>query len=143
MLGSRCVILEKERKNDRNSSNLKHCFYLSNVLLKIQVYLVYLGALWLLTAVYEKLIQGKSDLAAGQGLTCITQLQAFSCRKEGPFCTHVTVIVSGWVSISVCMLKDVQWRELLRNGYTKLSVSLHYRKCLNTNHSAVVPENLT
>lgn len=39
------------------------------------MHLVYLGALWLPTAVCEKLVQGKSDLAAVRGLTCIVQLQ--------------------------------------------------------------------
>lgn len=72
--------LLKERKNVRKTSKWKCSFYLPNVFLWIQAHLVYLSALRLLTAVCEKLVRGKSDLAAVRGLTCIVQLQ-----KERPF----------------------------------------------------------
>ena len=84
------------------------------------MHLTYLSAPRLLTAVCEKLVQGKSDLAAVQGLTCITQLQAFSYRKEGRFCTQVTVIVlgKGVLSLSLCTL--AQRRAMERRNNEKL-----------------------
>lgn len=49
----------------------------------------------LTSAVCEKLIQDKSDLAAVQGPTCITQLPASSFREEGCFCSQLTLIALG------------------------------------------------
>lgn len=110
----------KERKNDRNNSNRKCCFSLSNVFPEIPVPLVYLNPLQLLSAVCEELIQDKSDLAAVQGPTCITQLPAFSFREEGCFCSQVILIVlgKGVSGLSLCVL--AQRCETERGNLEKL-----------------------
>ncbi|RMC10476.1 hypothetical protein DUI87_13281 [Hirundo rustica rustica] len=118
---------------------------LSNVFLHILVPLVYLNPLQLLSAVCEKLIQDKSDLAAMQGLACITQLPAFSFREEGCFCSQVILIVlgKGVSGLSLCVF--AQRGEMERGNLEKLlhkAVVVPTLDNMSINHSASLSDNL-
>lgn len=101
-----------ETTPNENAASVSHMFSSRS--------LVYLNPLWLLSAVCEKLIQDKSDLAAVQGPTCITQLPAFSYREEGCFCTQVIlpVLRKGLFGLSLCVL--AQRHEMERGNLEKL-----------------------
>lgn len=72
-LSLRCIILVKERENDRNGSNWKYCLYLSNYLLWIPLHLVYLGARWLWEA-------GTGQIWPGRGARADTHHSAASVQ---------------------------------------------------------------